>query len=119
MITKAQDMRVDVRTNLFGGTGDFYLTHFLEKENAANTGRLFARSKLPPGGSIGYHAHMGEFEVYYILLGRALVNDNGHEHILEPGDSILTPSGHSHSIANVGENDLEYIALIIFEPATV
>jgi len=118
LITKLQDMRVDVRTNLFGGTGDFYLTHFLEKEHSADTGRLFAHSKLPPGCSIGYHTHTGEFEVYYILSGKALVNDNGQEHILESGDSILTPSGYSHSIANVGEGDLEYIAFIIFDKAT-
>lgn len=115
MIKRKEDMKVAVQNEFLGGKGVLTNVHFLDKEDAAGTGRLFVRSILTPGSSIGYHTHKGDFEVYYILTGIALVNDNGEEHTLYPGDSILTKNGFSHSIANAGATDLEYIALIIFD----
>jgi len=115
MIKKANEMKEDVHKEFLGGKGTLINTHFLDKEDAANSGRLFVKSVLKSGSSIGYHTHDGDFEVYYILKGKALVNDNGKEHILGEGDSILTKNGDSHSIENIGQIDLEYIALIIFD----
>ena len=115
MIKRSNEMKVDVHSQFLGGKGILKNTHFLDKEDATGAGRLFAKSILSPGSSIGYHTHKGDFEVYYILSGKALVNDNGEEHVLEPGDSILTKNGLSHSIENIGDVDLEYIALIIFD----
>ena len=115
MIKRKESMQVDVHQDFLGGKGTLKNTHFLEKENAADSGRLFSKSLLSPGSSIGAHTHQGDFEVYYILSGKALVTDNGKEHILEAGDAIHTPNGSSHSIENVGEKDLEYIALILFD----
>jgi mannose-6-phosphate isomerase-like protein (cupin superfamily) len=119
MIKKASEMKVDVFTNFLGGKGTLTNTHFIDKEDTAGAGRLFAKSVLTPGSSIGNHTHKGDFENYYILKGKALVNDNGEEHILEAGDSILTQNGFSHSIENVGDTDLEYIALIIFDKENI
>ena len=115
MITKADSMKVTLHEEFLGGKGVLKNVHFLDKDDAAGAGRLFVRSILTPGSSIGYHTHKGDFEVYYILSGIALVNDNGEEHILHAGDSILTRNGLSHSIENAGNTDLEYIALIIFD----
>lgn len=66
----------------------------------------------PPGGSIGYHPHLGEEEIYYILRGEAIVNDNGDVCKLGPGDAVLTGGGASHSIENSGKENLEFIAVI-------
>ncbi|KAF0197224.1 MAG: mannose-6-phosphate isomerase [Bacillota bacterium] len=119
MIRKAIEMIVDVHSEFLGGKGTLVNTHFLDKQNSAGTGRLFVKSTLSPGSSIGYHTHKGDLEVYYILSGKALVSDNGKESILEAGDSIYTPNGSSHSIENVGEVDLEYVALILFDRESV
>ena len=115
MITKADNMKVTLHEQFLGGKGVLKNVHFLDKDDAAGAGRLFVRSILTPGSSIGYHTHKGDFEVYYILSGIALVNDNGEEHVLQAGDSILTKNGLSHSIENTGDTDLEYIALIVFD----
>ena len=115
MITKAHEMNTAVLSEFYGGKGSVKSTHFLNKEDAAGAGRQFAKSVLAPGSSIGYHPHKGELEVYYILSGKALVSDNGEEHVLDAGDSILTKNGSSHSIENVGDVDLEYISLILFD----
>ena len=118
MIKKAREMKVDIHKEFLGGKGTLKNIHFMDKEDSAGSGRLFVKSILSPGSSIGNHTHNGDFEVYYIITGKALVTDNGKEHTLEAGDSILTKNGWSHSIENIGEEDLEYIALIIFDKET-
>lgn len=115
MILRGKDMQVDVHEEFLGGKGTLTNTHFLNKEDSYGAGRLFVKSMLTPGSSIGEHTHKGDFENYYILSGKALVTDNGEEHILEAGDSIYCPNGGSHSIENIGDTNLEYIALIIFD----
>lgn len=115
MIKRKSELRLVTQENFLGGKGTLNQINFLEKEDASNKGRLFAVSILKPGSSIGYHTHKGDGETYYILKGRALVNDNGVEQTLEVGDVIITQNGFSHSIENIGEGDLEYISLIIFD----
>lgn len=115
MIKKASDMKVDLHKEFLGGEGTLKNVHFLDKEDAAGAGRLFVKSTLSPGSSIGNHTHKGDFEVYYILSGKALVDDNGQMVELGAGDSILTKNASSHSIKNNGDVDLEYIALILFD----
>lgn len=115
MIKRSAEMKTDIHNEFLGGKGTLVNTHFLDKEDAAGAGRLFSKSILSPGSSIGYHTHKGDFEAYYILSGKALVSDNGEFYELTVGDSILTRNSLSHSIENIGDVDLEYIALIIFD----
>lgn len=115
MIKRENEMKVAVHKDFLGGKGTLTNIHFLDNEDAAGSGRLFVKSILEPGSSIGNHTHKGDFEIYYILKGKALVDDNGINAELNPGDSIHTKNGSFHSIENIGEENLEYIALILFD----
>ena len=66
--------------------------------------------KLP-----GYHVHDGDGEDYFVLSGMATLDDN-HERTLylKPGEHYFTPSGKGHSIANEQDEDLVFMALIIY-----
>ena len=92
------------------------MEHLLEvgKDEFNGKGRLFAKNTLKPGWSVGYHKHEGDAEAYYILKGEAILDDNGEKVALKAGDLAYTPNGSSHSIENVGDTDLEFIALILF-----
>lgn len=114
MIQKASELRRSLEPNLKGGKDTVRLIHFLEPENACGTGRMFGISIIPPNGSIGYHQHSGDFEIYYIVKGSARVVDNGVEGRLMPGDAMLCRDGDSHSIENDGDIDLEYVAIILY-----
>jgi len=114
IIRKAKTQRTSLEPELKGGRDITRLIHFLEEDESYGTGRLFGISIIPPGGSIGYHTHVGDFEIYYILKGTAKVIDNGYEDILLPGDSMSCREGESHSIENIGECDLEYVAIILY-----
>lgn len=116
MIKRGHELKVDVHEKFVGGKGTLTNTNFLDKVDASGKGRLFAKSMLTPGSSIGYHKHDGDFETYYILSGKALVTeDDGSQHTLEAGDVMYTPNGSSHSIENCGDMNLEYIAIILFD----
>jgi quercetin dioxygenase-like cupin family protein len=86
----------------------------MTEEEANGMGRLFVKTVIPPGHSIGEHTHEGDMEAYYILKGKALISDNKEEVILEAGDCNICPDGESHGIKNVGDDDLEYIAIILY-----
>ena len=114
MIKRNTEIESRVLTNFKDGIGSVTMFHFLSEKEAVGTGRLFVKTVIEPGNSIGVHKHEGDMEVYYILKGKALVSDNGTDVILEAGDCNVCPDGQSHSIQNVGDENLEYIALILY-----
>ena len=115
MLKSAGQQTVRVAEQLRGGEGVVTFHEFLAKEESYGAGRLFSRSVLPAGASIGTHTHEGEYEVYYVLSGTAEIDDNGTIMNLKAGDTHLCPSGQSHSLKNPGTEDLEMIMLILYE----
>ncbi len=113
MIKRADEQRVQKTDGLRGGVGITTAINFFEGEECYNEGRLFAINTLPKGASIGYHKHENEFEIYYILSGEGLVNDNGEESVLKKGDAHMCKSGDFHGMVNNGEEDLVFVALVI------
>lgn len=63
-------------------------------------------------GSIGFHPHDAEEEVFVIIRGRAEADDNGEVVQLSAGDTLLTGNGDGHAIRNVGDEPLEIVAVI-------
>jgi len=115
MIKKSSELTVAINDNMRGGDGSVIIRHIADKSELYGKGRLYARLLIKPGCSIGYHIHENETEIFHILSGTAVYNDNGTRTELAPGDTAITPSGQGHSIANRGNEDLELIALIILQ----
>lgn len=114
MIKRKAEMSVDKMVELKNGRDTTTVVNILEGPEFYGTGRLFGISIIPPGGSIGQHTHEGDFETYYILKGKARVNDNGNIVELEPGDMTQCKEGDYHAIENIGDCDLEYLAVILY-----
>lgn len=76
---------------------------------------LYAEVVIEPGCSLGYHEHHGESETYYILSGTGNYDDNGVPRPVKAGDVTFTPSGKGHGLANTGDDDLVFMALIILD----
>jgi mannose-6-phosphate isomerase-like protein (cupin superfamily) len=113
MIKKNADMEREVRERMRGGNGSVEFVHIFRKEELTGKARLFARLRLPPGSSIGFHAHEGEEEIFYILSGVGEVTEAGAPAPVGPGDAVLTGGGAGHSIANTGAQPLELLAVIL------
>ena len=114
MIRKAADCKKVYNEKMRGGNGIVEITNFATPEELNNKGRLFANITLKPGCSIGYHVHEADSELFYLMKGQVLYNDNGTECTLTAGDVMICPAGTGHSIANNGEEDAEVIAVIVY-----
>mgnify|MGYP000525174637 CR=1 FL=1 len=75
MIRRKNDVRVRPVENAQGGEGTVTFYDWLLPEEAAGHGRVFSKLVIPPGASIGYHEHEGEFEAYTVLSGEATVDE--------------------------------------------
>lgn len=114
MVRKGSEMRSEKRIEMGGGKGIVEVIHLMEREEFHNKGRLFARNILKPGTSIGMHAHVGDFEAYFVVSGEGIFNDNGELLPIKAGDVGIIGEGESHAIENTGTDDLEIVALVLF-----
>ena len=115
MIKKAAEFTTEYRQNMRGGNGTVEITSFATPAELNDKGRLFANITLKPGCSIGYHVHEADSELFYLMKGEVLYNDNGVEHVLTAGDVMVCPAGTGHSIANNGTETAEVCAVIVYE----
>jgi mannose-6-phosphate isomerase-like protein (cupin superfamily) len=75
---------------------------------------VFRKRVLKPGSGIGYHRQT-EDEIYYVLSGRGQMTLDGKAVDVGPGTAILTRTGSSHGLKQVGTEDL--VILINYEQA--
>ncbi len=114
MIRRKDEIRVREVKNAQGGENTvFFHDWMLPEEDAKGHGRVISKLVIPPGASIGYHDHQGEFEALYVIEGEATVDDNGTMAVLKEGDMILCKDGCGHSTANKTERPLVLMALIL------
>ena len=114
MYRPAKEVRIRKVQNAQGGDGEVTFYDWLLPDEAPGHGRLFSKLVIPPGASIGYHEHQGEFEAFYVLEGEGMVSDNGTPVSLHPGDMHLCPDGSAHGTINTSsDRDLVLLALIL------
>ena len=114
MIRKSTELKTEYRENMRGGNGVVEITNFVTPAELNDKGRLFANITLKPGCGIGYHVHENDSEIFYLMKGEALYNDNGTECVLTAGDIMICPAGTGHSVANKGNEDVEICAVIVY-----
>ena len=115
MVRKGNDMRSEARSEMGGGKGTVEVIHIMERNEFRGKGRLFARNILKPGTSIGLHQHNGDFEAYFVARGEGVFNDNGTLVPIRAGDVGIIENGQSHAIENTGKEEMEVIALVLFD----
>ncbi len=103
------------RENHLGGTGKVEFKHLVPVELLKGEAKMFSVLTFEPGAGLGVHDHVDNFEIYYILSGKATAIDDGKEVEVFPGDVIYTADGASHSITNTGDSDMVMLATVIFE----
>jgi mannose-6-phosphate isomerase-like protein (cupin superfamily) len=69
---------------------------------------VFRKRALHPGSGIGHH-EQHEDEVYYVLSGQGELTLDGERRIVGPGTAVLTRTGSSHALKQLGSEDLVII----------
>lgn len=113
MIQRAGSMEVEVREQMKGGKGAIAVTHLVRQIQLKGKCRFFGHMEIKPGCSIGLHRHVNEEEIYYILKGQGMVEDNGIKQEVNAGDVIVTGGGAEHSIENTGGETMEVLGVIL------
>jgi quercetin dioxygenase-like cupin family protein len=114
MIRRGKDLRFEIFEKRAGGNGELKVVNIVELEQLQGKSSLFGLNVLTPGSSIGYHQHTDDVEAYYIIRGEGRVNDNGTVVTVSPGDMVFCAKGDSHAIENIGDENLDFIALKLF-----
>jgi len=86
--------------NLMGGEGTVSA-----RVLPCDTGSVMCAA-LPPGASIGMHAHTEDTDYNFVMSGRGKAVCDGVEEPLFPGVCHICYKGSSHTIINTGEEDL-------------
>ena len=73
---------------------------------------VFRKRAFHPGSGVGLHEQK-EDEIYYVLSGRGTMTLDGKTVDVTPGTAVLTRTGSSHSLKQVGSEDL--VVLINYE----
>lgn len=113
MIQRAANMDVEERKLMKGGKGSVAVTHILKQLQMRGKCRFFGKMSINPGCSVGLHRHDNEEEIYYILKGNGIAEDNGIRQEVKAGDVILTGDGCSHSVENISGETLEVLGIIL------
>lgn len=81
----------------------------LDLTNAPVENQSLAEASLPPGGATERHYHKASEEIYFVLEGKGLMEINGKEQEVGPGDAVLIPAGDWHQIETQGESVLRFL----------
>jgi mannose-6-phosphate isomerase-like protein (cupin superfamily) len=76
---------------------------------------VFRKRALKPGSGIGLHEQK-EDEIYYVLSGKGSMTLDGKTVEITPGTAVLTRTGSSHSLKQVGGEDLVIMINYEVEP---
>lgn len=113
MVKRKSEMNEQIKVAMRGGDGQAVVTNILDKGEYKGSARLLGVITLEKDCSIGAHVHENEEEVFYVIEGTAVYNDNGKTVILEKGDSCVCLGGEEHSIANRNDETLKVFAVIL------
>lgn len=95
---------------------EFYFAegcHIIELSNSGDDPEVsIARARVEPGVTTRWHRLSGTVERYVILQGEGLVEiGNLPPHEVNPGDVVLIPPMCRQRIANIGTDDLIFLAI--------
>ena len=98
-----------------GGLRDFFLYRDLGVATATK-GRVLAhitKANLPPAGSggTGWHYHVADFQIVYMLKGWAKFMYEDKIHLVEAGDCVQQRPGIVHYLYDYSP-DMEYLEII-------
>ncbi|MGB1873942.1 MAG: cupin domain-containing protein [Akkermansiaceae bacterium] len=75
----------------------------LDATNAPVQNQSLAEASLPAGAATERHYHKLSEEIYFMLDGEGVMEIDGHQREVGPGDAILIPPGAWHQITASSE----------------
>ena len=115
MVIRHEDMKTDIKEQMRGGPGKVSLEYVVPSEALPSKSRFFSVITLEKNCGIGKHEHSGETEIFYVLQGEGVLEDNGTKKPFCKGDCNVCGDGANHAISNEKDEPLVFVAVIILE----
>lgn len=113
MIVRVSEIESEEISNPKGGHGAAIRYGYEQATKYNGSIKMFAVMNLESDSSIGLHTHNDDIELYLILDGKPVANDNGIETILNSGDLLITEKGQQHSLENKTNTPVTFLAIIL------
>lgn len=68
-------------------------------------------AKIPKGKTFEPHYHESMIEVFIIISGKVKVKIDNEEEVLEKGDLVIALEKQVHTMENISDEDVDYIAM--------
>lgn len=101
-----------------GGSGELQTARVLEREPGEFV-TFLDLTIVPPGVSVGLHRHSpDDEEVYVVIDGTGMVEVDGVQQEVGPGDVVLNAPGGSHSLTCTGAQPLRMVVVDVARAAS-
>ena len=115
MIKRKDERLSEIKQNVKDGVGEVVFNYIASSDELFNKIKMYSTISLRKDCGIGYHRHDGEEEIMLVLEGKAQYNDDGVISEIYPGDVTICEDGHSHSIANINDEELIAVAMVLYK----
>lgn len=112
-----QDIPCLVRSNEHGGHREISFRRLWSGSDFASPVDFVDFTLIPPGSTIGWHAHQGNEEAYFIAAGSPVVRIEDDKRRLRRGDIAVVRSGQSHELINDTEEPVEILVIQVRVPS--
>ena len=91
------------------GVGDVLFREIFKEDNFQSNLEFLHETIIKPNSTIGYHLHLCNEEIYYVISGTGLMMVDGEMRRVVSGDAVITHSGSSHGLINDSDSDLKIL----------
>ena len=107
----APEMPALLREREHGGEGAIWFRRLLSSEEFQSKIDFVDFTIIPPGSTIGRHAHVGNEEVYFVSSGSPIVKVEGEARRLIEGGVAVVHSGQWHELINDTPQDVSIFVI--------
>ena len=81
----------------------------LTPQNSGSQHLILGTQRIPKGGNVPKHRHLGQDEVVFLQHGEARFTLNGKDYVVHDGGMIFAPVNTWMSLENIGSDDIQLI----------
>jgi putative monooxygenase len=82
----------------------------ISPSSVQSTNMIMGTATVPVGGSVLLHQHPHSEECFFVLQGKGEITVEGIGVVpFSVGEAVLTPQGATHSIVNVGDEEIRVV----------
>lgn len=102
----------EIQKKCHNGKGAISFREVFNENDFKSSLQFLHETSITPSSTIGYHKHAGNEEIYYVIEGEGVMTVDEEEKKVTAGDAVITHSGSSHGLKNIGDKDLK---ILVFE----